>query len=197
MSYFEDAYNITMSHEGGYVNDTDDVGGETYKGISRKYNPSWEGWEIIDSYKNDEMIDFLTSITNDEKLQKLVHSFYKQKYFDPYRGDELSPLLAAEMFDTAVNMGVGRAVSFLQTSLNLLNRNGALYNDMLVDGDYGPTTHARLAQYMELDGDEAILLKMLNVLQGAHYINYMKQSPKQEKYARGWFKRVEILKGPK
>jgi len=37
-----------------------------------------------------------------------------------------------------------------------------------------------------------ILLKIMNVLQGMHYISYMNKSPVQEKYARGWFGRVSL-----
>jgi lysozyme family protein len=192
MSYFVDAYSITMHHEGGYVNDPDDVGGETYKGIARRYNPDWEGWGIVDMEKSKE--DFPKCLEFDESLQRSVKTFYKQRYFDPFVGDEMPRDLALEMFDTAVNMGVGRAVKFLQISLNILNRNQKLYKDMVVDSSYGPTTNDRLKAYLTKDGDTRVLVKMLNILQGAHYIEYMNKSPKQEKFARGWFKRVSISK---
>lgn len=52
MAYFGDAFKKLSIKEGGYVNDKDDAGGETYRGISRKYNPTWQGWTMIDSYKN-------------------------------------------------------------------------------------------------------------------------------------------------
>ena len=51
MANFEDAYKKLLIKEGGYVHDSDDSGGETYRGISRRYNPTWEGWDIIDTYK--------------------------------------------------------------------------------------------------------------------------------------------------
>lgn len=196
MSYFTEAYEITMGHEGGYVNDPDDAGGETYKGIARKFNSSWEGWKLIDEAKKDDTANFPACLGEIKELQELVPLFYKAKYFDPFNGDAMPRSLAIEMFDTSVNMGASRAVQFLQTALNLLNRNGTMYRDMLVDGAYGPTTERYFNAYMEQDGDETILLKMLNVMQGNHYINYMRSSPTQEKYARGWFKRVEISKRP-
>jgi lysozyme family protein len=37
--------------------------------------------------------------------------------------ERVAPKLAAEMFDTAVNMGTGTAIGFLQRALNALNRN--------------------------------------------------------------------------
>jgi lysozyme family protein len=101
--------------------------------------------------------------------------------------------LALEMFDTSVNMGVGRAVKFMQISLNCLNRNQTIYMDMVEDGAYGKTTQRNLNAYLTGDS-EVLLVKMINVLQGNHYIKYMKKSPTQEKYARGWFNRVSISK---
>jgi type VI secretion system secreted protein VgrG len=38
---FLKAFNTTMTFEGGYANDPDDAGGETYMGISRRYHPDW------------------------------------------------------------------------------------------------------------------------------------------------------------
>jgi lysozyme family protein len=180
-----------MSHEGGYCNDVDDVGGETYKGISRVYNKSWEGWFIVDEMKSGPT--FPKCLEFDDALQYLVRECYKEKYFDPYCGDDMPKHLALEMFDTSVNMGVGRAVKFMQISLNCLNRNQTIYMDMVEDGAYGKTTHKNLYTYLPNDS-EFLLVKMINVLQGNHYINYMKKSPTQEKYARGWFNRVSISK---
>lgn len=191
MSHFLTAYSITLSHEGGYCDDPDDAGGETYKGISRVYNPTWDGWMVIDLSQDDPT--FPKCLEFDNALQNSVKKFYKIKYFDDYRGDEMPKELAIEMFDTSVNMGVGRAVKFLQIALNVLNRNQELYRDMVEDGSYGPTTHKCLESYLRTD-DEMLLCKVINILQGNHYINYMKKSPKQEKYARGWFKRVDITK---
>jgi lysozyme family protein len=137
--------------------------------------------------------DFPECLTDNKTLQLDVRKLYKSKYFDPYQGDAMPKDLALEMFDTAVNMGVGRAVTFLQKALNVLNRNQLLYPDMVEDGDYGPTTHKALQVLLNENGTE-VLVKMLNVLQGMHYIEYMNKSPKQEKYARGWFSRVQIGK---
>ena len=156
------------------------------------YNPSWGGWFCIDAHKTDD--SFPKCLEFDELLQRDVKSFYKQKYFDVYRGDDMTQDLAMEMFDTSVNMGEGRAIKYLQISLNCLNRNTKLYPDMVVDSSYGPTTHRNLKAYMSTDGDTRLLVKMINVLQGGHYIKYMTKSQKQEKYCRGWFNRVSISK---
>jgi lysozyme family protein len=190
MADFDKAYGITMAHEGGYVDDPDDAGGETYKGISRQYNPSWMGWDIIDEYEDDD--DFPQCLDDDYELQDWVEEFYKEHYWDVNRLDEIdSQMIATEMFDTGVNMGVRRAAKFLQTALNYLNRNERNYRDLVVDGIIGPATFNAL-DYVLGHGDEDILMTIMNVLQGQHYLNYMTKSPTQEKYARGWFKRVAL-----
>ena len=51
MANFDIEFDKLIFTEGGYVNDPDDAGGETYLGISRKHNPKWDGWKKIDSFK--------------------------------------------------------------------------------------------------------------------------------------------------
>lgn len=192
MASFLEAYSITMVHEGGYANDSDDVGGETYKGISRRYNPSWSGWERIDSYK--AVGDFPNCLYQDEDLQESVYSFYKTHYWDVHLLDSFdSQVLANEMFDTGVNMGTHRAGKFLQQALNYLNKNGALYSDIVVDGKVGRNTFRALNACINYRGDSYIY-KVINILQGNHYLEYMSESPTQEKYAYGWLSRVNFIK---
>ncbi len=192
MADFNKAYSITLSHEGGYSNDSDDVGGETYKGIARRYHPSWNGWIIIDCYKTRD--DFPNTAYNDIALDDEVKKFYKVNYWDVNLLDSCtSQNVSNEMFDTGVNMGTGRAGKFLQQALNLLNKNGRIYADIVEDGNVGRNTIRALNACLAYRGDE-YLYKILNILQGQHYINYMTKSPIQEKYAYGWLSRVTFLK---
>jgi len=191
MADFEKAYYKTMKHEGGYIHDPDDAGGETYMGISRKYNPGWDGWGIIDDLKGSS--NFSKCLDDSDELLETVENFYKQRYWDVNMLDDFEDqAVAEEMFDTGVNMGVRRAAKFLQESLNYLNRNGSLFSDLVVDGVIGSATMNALSKLQK--DDYSILLTMLNVCQGRHYMEYMKKSPIQEKYARGWFSRVKLSK---
>ena len=90
-------------------------------------------------------------------------------------------------------MGTGRAGKFLQQALNLLNKNGRIYADIVEDGNVGRNTIRALNACLAYRGDE-YLYKILNILQGQHYINYMTKTPIQEKYAYGWLSRVTFLK---
>jgi lysozyme family protein len=193
MAIFKIAFDKTSMHEGGYSNDPDDVGGETYRGISRKYNPLWRGWDIIDDCKRFEFSIEECLAMKGTMIDDLVISFYKDRYWNPWWGDDIDDQdIANEMFDTSVNMGVSRAIEFLQKSLNYLNRNGKIYADIVEDGAFGKNTFRAYNSLPKKDRD--VLYKMMNVLQGMHYMNYMSKSPIQEKYARGWFNRVDFIK---
>ena len=54
MADFASAFAATMKAEGGYVNDPQDPGGETYKVIACKMNSKWDGWTIIDLAKKEK-----------------------------------------------------------------------------------------------------------------------------------------------
>lgn len=192
MADFYQAYQKTMGHEGGYANDPDDVGGETYKGVARNYHPNWSGWSIIDASKGSDT--FEEDLKNNAELQDSVKNFYKVNFWDVNLLDNfVSQNIANEMFDTGVNMGVTRAAKFLQRALNYLNKNSILYDDLVDDGKIGKLTLGALDIIMNM-GDEKVLYKILNILQANHYLEYMTKSPNQEKFARGWFSRVDFLK---
>lgn len=191
MADFKKAFDNTMGHEGGYVDDRDDRGGETYRGVSRHNFSNWKGWKKIDGLKPVDS-GFRDRLTQDDSLQKDVRDFYKKEFWKRFKGDEIADqALAEELFDTAVNMGSRVAGRFFQQGLNLLNRNGSLFSDLEEDGFAGAKTIKALDKYLSSDKPE-YLLKILNILQGARYVEIMKNNPIQEKYARGWLNRASI-----
>ena len=192
MANFNMSYLKTMGHEGYYADDPVDVGGPTWKGIARNYHPTWEGWKIIDEAKTQP--NFPAALKTNIGLERLVRTFYKANFWDVWLGDGYtSQALADELFDTGVNMGISRAVNFLQEGLNLLNRNQLIYKDIVVDGKFGNATKTTLDIFMKTNQID-FLIKIMNVLQGMHYIDYMRKSPTQEKFCRSWFSRVEFNK---
>ncbi len=93
--HFNQSLDFVLKWEGGYENDPDDPGGETKYGISKRYNP-------------DVDIKNLT----EEQAGKI----YRLKYWEPAGcGEEPWPFCLL-MFDTAVNLGVGRAKEFKTVS---------------------------------------------------------------------------------
>jgi lysozyme family protein len=192
MADFDKAFEVTMGHEGGYVHDPDDPGGETYKGVARDRHPTWRGWGVIDKKKSEP--NFPKNLDGDEDLQECIKEFYKLSFWDRIRGDEISDDdIATELFDTAVNMGVYWASMFLQQTLNLLNKEQRLYSDISEDGAIGRNTLKSLNTLLSYDPPELVLL-WLNVFQGCRYSSISKNNPKLEKYMRGWSKRLKVTK---
>ena len=189
MAEFKEAYAITSAHEGGYVNDPVDRGGETYRGIARVHHPEWSGWRRIDTARRKA--GFPRSLNADRTLQNNVKAFYKKAYWDRFKGDDIpDQAVANELYDTGVNMGVRRAVRFLQSSLNLLNRNQRDYEDLIVDGLLGRKSLDALAKLLRKDRGSDALVKMMNIQQGARYVEIMASDSSQERFARGWIKRA-------
>jgi lysozyme family protein len=194
MADFDIAYGETEIREGGYVNDPVDRGGETHRGVARRFHPDWEGWKIVDKYKKDFPEDFTRRINEDQKLIELSKALYRKNYWEPIRGDDIpNQHVANKVFDTGVNQGVATSVRYLQDGLNLLNRNEKNYPDIEVDGKFGDQTIKTLNALLDLeDGQPDYLLKVLNVLQAAFYIDIMRRNPSQQRFARGWLNRVDL-----
>jgi len=189
MAEFSEAFDITSAHEGGYANDPVDRGGETYCGIARLRHPHWTGWRRIDARRRKA--GFPKGLARDGALQQAVKDFYRVAFWDRLGGDAVpDQAVANELYDTAVHMGVRRAVRFLQSSLNLLNRNQKDYADLIVDGWFGDKTLATLSKLLNKDRNSDALVKMMNIQQGARYVEIMAGDASQERFARGWIKRA-------
>lgn len=176
-----DLISAVIAIEGGYSNDPADSGGETIYGITirtaRKHGYT------------GPMIDMQLSIA--ERIYEEAY-WYWSGFYDV---SMIYQRVGRELFDTGINCGVGKAAEFLQVALNALNRQGADYGDIAEDGDVGPATLKALAAYKSVRGavGELVLLKALNCLQGARYIELSRLHQKDEKFVYGWLlNRVEI-----
>lgn len=130
MANFEEAYKRTSKFEGGYVNDPQDAGGETYNGISRKANPAWEGWKIVDEQKKKS--NFPSNLkSRKNELDNMERSLYKSNYWDKVWGDKIKlQEVANDMYDTAVNMGVSMSIKLSERQFELVET-GKMSNDLL------------------------------------------------------------------
>ncbi len=163
-----------IEREGGYVNHPADRGGPTNWGIT----------EAV-ARRQGYMGNMRTLPRSD------AAAIYRRLYWFKPRFDavaERAPALAAEMFDTGINMGTGTATAFLQRALNALNREATDYPDLAIDRQIGPATLAALDAFVAKRGrsGEAVLLKAVEALQGAHYLNIAEARPSQEAFVYGW-----------
>lgn len=164
-----------LEREGGYVNDPNDSGGATNFGITQA---------VANRY------GFTFPVKDLTKQQAIT--IYEELYWKPLRLDlvmSISWKLAEELFDTGVNMGVYRAGEFLQRVLNVFNNQGKYYPDLKVDGGIGSKTITALKDYMNHRGHnkgEEVLIRSLNCLQGAFYIELAEKRQKDETFVYGW-----------
>lgn len=169
-----------IGREGGYSNHPSDKGGPTRWGVTqavaRKYG-----------YHGD--------MRNFPREQAVV--IYKILYFDHPDFDLIAPIstrIANELFDTGINMGPVIAAQFFQKSLNALNAKGTLYPDIAEDGDIGPATVKAFEAYLAARpnfsaGDKiVVMLRMLDGLQTARYIDIARNREKNEDFMFGWIR---------
>lgn len=163
-----------LNREGGYSNNPADRGGPTNYGITE---------QVARAY----------GFSGDMRVlpREVALTIYRLRYWSGPGFDQVAmryPALAAELFDTGVNMGPKTAATFFQRALNVLNRGGSDYPDFPADGDIGALTLHALDGFRQRRGTvgEAVLLKAVECLQGARYIAIAEANPSQETFEYGW-----------
>ena len=99
---FDEALNFVLGWEGGFSNDPADSGGRTNKGITQNTYNAW-------LKKNGLPEKDVKNITNEE-----VRQIYYNEYWEPLGCSNLPEKVALFIFDTGVNMGVGRGKEYLR-----------------------------------------------------------------------------------
>jgi len=175
MGAFERAFAKVVMIEGGYGKHKDDLGGATRYGITEA---------VAREHGYIGAMPLLPL--------SVAHEIYRKKFWDLLKLDaiaEMSEPIADEVFDTGVNMGTGIAATFLQRALNSLNRQQTDYADLTVDGAIGDKSVAALRAFLKLRGKrgETVMLRALNSLQGARYIEISESRMANETFTFGWF----------
>lgn len=99
---FEKAMEFVLKWEGGYSNDPNDPGGITIWGICQKYHPD----AVMEMEK-------LIEKGQKEKAHNIAKEIYRKNYWEKANCEQLPYPYNVIHFDTAVNMGIRRALSFL------------------------------------------------------------------------------------
>lgn len=122
MAKFDRAIAVILAHEGGYVNDPDDPGGETNYGISKR------------SYPQEDIVRLTVGRATE---------IYRKDFWDAQWNGLGSQELATALLDASVNMGRSQAVKLLQRAIN--GAGGAVQ----VDGIFGSNTLLMANTYAE------------------------------------------------
>ena len=147
--------------EGGFVNDPDDAGGATNKGVTQA---------VYDTYRNSVGAgrQSVRLISDDE-----VRAIYKSRYWDLVKGDQLPPGVGFVVFDGGVNSGPGQSVKWLQRALGLAK----------VDGLVGPET---IAAVNAVDDHDSLIAKILALREA-----FLRALKGWKKFGKGWASRVK------
>jgi lysozyme family protein len=146
---FEKYIDLVLKHEGGYTNDSDDLGGETKWGISKRAYPSLD----------------IKHLSKDKAKE-----IYRRDYWEKNRCHLLPEGVDYIHFDTAINMGSGRASKLLQEAAGVT-----------VDGIVGPMT---IAAAQNINPERYLLLRL------NYYCQIVRGRNSQAKYIGGWSNRV-------
>lgn len=169
MADYKQALKVTIVNEAGYVNDPDDPGGETYKGIARKMNSKWDGWTTIDMLKRQS--GFPANLDQDTDLQSAVENFYEVQFWDRISGSLITDQsVANSIFDFAVNAGTATSASLAQMVVGAES-----------DGVIGPKSVEAINAF-----NTDHFLASFTVAKIARYINIVKKRPSSRKYFYGW-----------
>ncbi|KAA5532148.1 hypothetical protein F0919_15215 [Taibaiella lutea] len=181
MADFLPAFNITMENEGGYANNPNDSGGETWRGIARNYWPKWSGWPIVDQIVATNPPDLNQALFADASLNTMVEQFYQQNFWDTESLSDINcQQTANQLFDIAVNMGNSTAGKILQEAINTLAA-----NPVSVDGMVGPLT----IQAANSLNDEALYNAVCS-LRKQKYESIIAANPSQAVFENSWFSRI-------
>ena len=164
MANFEQAVQLILKHEGGYVDHPSDPGGATNRGIT---------YQLFTQYAMtlglNKTIDSLKTLTEDQ-----AKFIYKEHFWDKMRGDEIKSQAVAEIvFDAFVNMG-NRAIKLLQIELGVG-----------IDGDFGPVTLNALNQAAPI-----VLFEQFKDARIDFYKRLAENKPSSKVFLKGWLNRI-------
>lgn len=161
---FNQAFQRTMDFEGRVLeNVPGDTGGQTYWGISRNNFPNWAGWKLVDEGQMPP--------------EEVVKSFYISYFWAPPACDQYQTQeLANQVFDAAVNIGVGWAIKTLRDLI------GAPHDGIPV----GQTT----LDLLEKQPEDRVASNFVSV-RAARYQAIVNANPGDAKFLKGWLKRCQ------
>lgn len=158
--FFNEAFETLMKHEGGYVNDKVDNGGETKFGISKRSYPNLD----------------IKKLTRDEAKRIYYCDFWLKGRYNKI----LRSSIAVKTFDLAVNMGITQANQLLQRAIRSAN-----LVKIAEDGIIGNITIEEISK-----AAPAVLLAALRSEAAGFYRSLAAKNPNQKKFLNGWLNRA-------
>jgi len=178
MSNFDSAIKVVLLHEGGWVDDPNDLGGETNFGVSIRFIKA-EGLT-----PKDLGLDVATFEPNClKKLTKEKASdIFKRFFWDRYGfAAIIDPTVATKCFDMSVNMGGTASAKCAQRAVNLL-----IPNKLTVDGGWGKLTFGAINGL-----DPKQFIKAYSGTLADYYEAIIVARPKNAVFRKNWMRRAK------
>ena len=150
---FDQAFERLIAHEGGYSDHKDDPGGETNWGITAR------------TARANGYTGSMRELT-----RRQAREIYRVAYWGRARADDYDPAIGFQLFDAAVNHGIGNAIRFLQRAVGVAD-----------DGIVGPQTVAAINSMQTTD-----VLARFN----AERLDFYTRLSTWPSFGRGWVRRV-------
>ena len=146
---FDECFAKLIGHEGELSNHPADKGGLTKYGISQRAYPALD----------------IAALTLDTAKE-----IYRRDYWSRAQCDRLPPALAFQVFDGAVNSGIGTSIRWLQAAAGVAP-----------DGVVGPLTIRAVG-----DKDPAVMIARYNSAR----LDFMTRLSTWDVFSRGWCRRI-------
>lgn len=168
--------NDVIAREGGFVDNPADPGGATNFGITERVARA-HGY---------------TGAMRDLPRATAV-KIYNEQYWLKTKFDligDIAPHLSGRLLDISVNMGPSTAIGFLRRCLNVLNRSGVSGSNSVPTACIDSSLLSALGALLGARGAEGeqVLIKAINALQGARYIDLAEHRPADRVFVYGWIK---------
>lgn len=158
-----------LKFEGGFVNDPDDLGGETCKGITFKTYKLYRQRKKLPTPTIEDL-----KIISDEEFTSIL----KEMYWDACKADFIeSQSVANAIVDWAWNSGTTTAVKEIQKVLGVKS-----------DGVIGNITLSAINSHSPLP-----LFGLIQQTRKDYIDRICKARPANEKYRKGWMNRINSL----
>jgi lysozyme family protein len=170
---------VVFGHEGGLQCDPSDPG-------------NWTGGKVGVGRVGCTKFGIATNTYPNLDIRNLTLSqagkLYEHDFWIPLRLSDLkSQGIATEIFDTAVNCGVGMSARIVTRCCNHLNGKG---RDFPVASRISPETVTWINEYTRSKTNRVRFYKLLNGYQLGRYIDIANANPRMEKYLNSWLSRV-------
>ena len=156
---FEKAFEYVIQNEGGYVFDKNDPGGEPKFGISKRSYPALN----------------IKDLTLEDAKKIYYRDFWQKGKFE----EILDDLVATQVFDLSVNLGIRASVIVLQRALRSVGIN------VHEDGLMGPQTFSAVS-----NSDPRCLLAAIKSEAAGYYRQIAAKNSSLQKFLKGWLNRA-------